>query len=210
MDDFDERRNMAPADGENNIPAEEAAGRARKPRSEYSIRNHDRRSKLFDEMWAEWVEYSREAAECAVFGYYDCHAGSDLERLLLVPLTFLRAGWFDAGYGGPLDVGRDELTIRPQYSVGPYVLDFAIFVGPFGVQKKEWRIAVECDGHYFHERTKEQATRDRRRDRYLALNGWTVMRFTESEINADPRGCVDQIGAQIEQLVGIPRPGDGE
>ena len=52
-----------------------------------------------------------------------------------------------------------------------------------------YRLAVECDGHDFHERTKEQAARDRSRDRELQDAGVTIYRFTGSEIHNDPIGC---------------------
>jgi hypothetical protein len=55
------------------------------------------------------------------------------------------------------------------------------------------RIVVEADGHDFHERTKEQAARDKRRDRELQTAGWTVLRFTGTEIWRDVRACVEQI-----------------
>lgn len=44
------------------------------------------------------------------------------------------------------------------------------------------RLVVEIDGHEFHERTKEQAARDRSRDRAMARAGIQVIRFTGSEI----------------------------
>ena len=45
-------------------------------------------------------------------------------------------------------------------------------------------IAVECDGHEFHEKTKQQAARDKARDRD---------RFTGSEIWKDPGACADEV-----------------
>ena len=53
-------------------------------------------------------------------------------------------------------------------------------------------VVVECDGHNFHERTKEQAARDRRRDREIQERGFKVARFTGAEIWADPFGCAAQ------------------
>jgi very-short-patch-repair endonuclease len=43
-------------------------------------------------------------------------------------------------------------------------------------------IVVEIDGHEFHERTKEQAKRDRMRDRLMLMDGYMVLRYTGSEI----------------------------
>jgi very-short-patch-repair endonuclease len=79
-----------------------------------------------------------------------------------------------------------------QVQVGPYRADF-LFV--------RWReggdppllVAVECDGHEFHERTKAQAARDRARDREMLENGVVVFRFTGSEIWADAGKCVAQV-----------------
>lgn len=55
------------------------------------------------------------------------------------------------------------------------------------------RLIVECDGHEFHERTKEQAAKDRSRDRASTLAGMEVFRFTGSELWRDPYGCAGQV-----------------
>ena len=47
------------------------------------------------------------------------------------------------------------------------------------------KVAVEVDGHDYHERTKEQAKRDRLRDRMLTQAGYFVMRYTGSEVYQD-------------------------
>jgi hypothetical protein len=52
--------------------------------------------------------------------------------------------------------------------------------------------AVECDGHDFHEKTKDQAARDKQRDRELLGLGVTVLRYTGSEIHANARHCAFQ------------------
>ena len=60
----------------------------------------------------------------------------------------------------------------------------------------KWRTVIaECDGHDFHERTKEQAARDRSRDRRASLSGFVVLRFTGSELWKDPLGCAEQVMA---------------
>jgi hypothetical protein len=55
------------------------------------------------------------------------------------------------------------------------------------------KTVVEIDGHDFHDRTKEQASRDRQRDRYLTLDGYTVIRFTGSDVYNDPYQCAEEI-----------------
>jgi very-short-patch-repair endonuclease len=53
-------------------------------------------------------------------------------------------------------------------------------------------VVLEADGHDFHERTKEQAARDRSRDRAMTAAGITVLRFTGSEIWRDPMRCASE------------------
>lgn len=157
-----------------------------------------RHEKLFDEMWGEWAARAREDAK-ALFDWRCSCAGSDLERQFLAALMFLRSDYVGAGYGGPLCAGRADLIVRSQESCGPYTIDFAVIVpAEVGFQKEEIKIAIECDGFYWHDRTKEQAERDKKRDRYLTIHGWRPMRFAESEIRRDPRACV----AQVSELVG--------
>lgn len=51
-------------------------------------------------------------------------------------------------------------------------------------------IAIELDGHTFHEKTKEQVTYRNRRDRALQQAGWTVAHFSFDEFTRDPEGCI--------------------
>ncbi|MBE7157819.1 MAG: DUF559 domain-containing protein [Rhodospirillales bacterium] len=64
---------------------------------------------------------------------------------------------------------------------------------PYGPPITRRRLVVECDGHEFHERTKEQAARDKQRDRFLFNAEYPVMRFTGSEIVAGPLRCAQSI-----------------
>jgi very-short-patch-repair endonuclease len=80
-----------------------------------------------------------------------------------------------------------------QQKIGPYRVDFAF---------PDCRVVVECDGHDYHEKTKEQARRDKRRDRYLTGEGWRVYRFTGSEIFQNADRCV----AEIVSVLPAPPP----
>lgn len=55
------------------------------------------------------------------------------------------------------------------------------------------KFAIEFDGHDFHDRTKEQAQRDKSRDRLLTAKGWSPVRFTGSEVWKDPSDIVAQV-----------------
>jgi very-short-patch-repair endonuclease len=92
--------------------------------------------------------------------------------------------------------GFRRWTVFQEMPVDGYRVDFAIVGGCLN----EWEVAVECDGHNFHERTADQAKHDRRRDRYLQAKGWRVMRFTGSEIVRDVRGCVDELVELLNAL----------
>lgn len=96
----------------------------------------------------------------------------------------------------------DLVTLYPQRPwplPGPkYRLDFGM---GFVWEKRSWLVAVECDGHDFHERTKEQAANDRARDRELMLSGVRTVRFTGSEIYRDPQGCALALLRQLDSVV---------
>ena len=90
-----------------------------------------------------------------------------------------------------------SLLVSPQRKVGPYRADFALW---YRSSMKPVRMVVECDGHAFHEKTKEQARRDKARDRYFLSHGWPVMRFTGSEIHASPERCAGEAGSFLFDL----------
>ncbi len=60
------------------------------------------------------------------------------------------------------------------------LVDLAVFIPGLG----PWRpvVVVECDGHSFHERTPEQASKDRKRVRMLQRLGTLVLPFTGTDI----------------------------
>ena len=94
--------------------------------------------------------------------------------------------------------GRCDIVMTQQADAAGWRADFLIHAWDFG--RGQWRrLIVECDGHEFHERTKEQAVRDRSRDRKAQMLGFAILRFTGSEIHRDPLGCALQIAAWAEQ-----------
>lgn len=81
---------------------------------------------------------------------------------------------------------KATFQVTSQASVGPYKADFLI-------RTAKANLVIECDGHDFHERTKEQAEYDRKRDRWMQANGYAVLRFTGREITRDADKCVEEI-----------------
>lgn len=88
-----------------------------------------------------------------------------------------------------------HLLVLPQAQIGGWRADFLICAtNDSGDRKPAWRKAiVECDGHDFHERTKEQAAKDRSRDREAQMQGYHILRFTGSELWRDPWGCAEKV-----------------
>jgi very-short-patch-repair endonuclease len=71
-----------------------------------------------------------------------------------------------------------------------YRADFHVVVSSKG---EDYGFVVECDGHDFHEKTKEQARNDKKRDRDLMSLGYTVIHFTGSEIFENPFMCANEV-----------------
>lgn len=85
-----------------------------------------------------------------------------------------------------------SVVLRPQHDVTidgeAFRLDFAVIARDPLIQQlaerfnRSIRIAIELDGHEFHERTKAQVARRNYRDRVLQLAGWTVLHVSGSEL----------------------------
>lgn len=96
-------------------------------------------------------------------------------------------------------------NICPQYKINiknkNYVADF--FCSTFIYKNKEYcldrNIVIECDGYDSHH-TKEQRNRDVHRENELKLNGYSVIRFTGTQIFKEPFECFEKaIDFIIEQ-----------
>jgi restriction endonuclease-like protein len=126
---------------------------------------------------------------------------SPIERVMLAALIAETAGrefnWMrhqpkDLGSGW----GRDGEYGYSQVEIGPYRVDFLISHYIVGMYQRH--IVVECDGHDFHERTKEQAARDKQRDRWFQGQNYRVLRFTGSEIWRKPFECAHEVFKMVD------------
>lgn len=100
---------------------------------------------------------------------------------------------------GPFILDSNATTFRLQEKFGPYTADFSITLRHKDGHREE-EIIIECDGHDYHERTKEQAAHDRKRDRWFTAEGIKVFRFTGSEIFNNSSGCVEEIVSFLEDI----------
>lgn len=80
------------------------------------------------------------------------------------------------------------VVVQPRIQFEGFALtpDFGLIAKHTPVNQEPIAIAVELDGHDFHERTKQQASRDKKRDRSLLSKGWSVIRFTGSDVIKSP------------------------
>lgn len=159
-------------------------------------------TRLIEEIMAaarDWAEQSFVDDDCVVGGTI-ANTGSPIEAQLLAAMGFTFRLWADAlvvdKKGSALSPSFYEILshpyttlIIPQFRVREYRVDFALF----NRAEPSVKIAVECDGHKFHEKTKEQAQRDKARDRSLQTAGFKVLRFTGSEIYRRPVDCAREV-----------------
>jgi hypothetical protein len=54
-------------------------------------------------------------------------------------------------------------------------------------------IAIELDGHEFHERTPEQVAQRNVRDADIQVAGWLILHFCGREVLRDPWGCATRL-----------------
>lgn len=118
----------------------------------------------------------------SIAGYapYGLKYESPIEKLLAGAIH-LHAGIF------AMEHATQDLfcELRSQVDISGYRVDLML-IGT------HCAVAIECDGHDFHEKTKKQASRDKARDRAITAAGYSVMRFTGSEIWRDPFACAGE------------------
>ena len=82
----------------------------------------------------------------------------------------------DKSFGHPTNNFKDVLT----------VVDFYI-------EKRDIKLCIYTDGHTYHERTEEQAQRDRTIDRKLQELGFQVLRYTGKDVHENPERIIGDI-----------------
>lgn len=157
-------------------------------------------------------EYAEEAAQGASRAYMSTFermrkkCQSPIEEMLLAGIISVASGetsFSDRSYTWPEypRVPFDGVYCRLQAKVGPYRPDF-LFIFQYKSKEENKRfLVVECDGHDYHEKTKEQAKHDKSRDRWMTQNNIQLLRYTGSEIYNDSDGCAEEVCALIEKTI---------
>ena len=97
---------------------------------------------------------------------------------------------------------QEAFACGPQIKCGRYRVDFGVISM---TALLPILYAIECDGHDFHEKTKEQVARDRSRERALQAAGIRVVRFAGSEIWNEHWWCVQEFLAVDRAVDGNQR-----
>jgi len=108
---------------------------------------------------------------------------SPIEQLFLMEWHYLRAD------------EKCNVTLHPQERVkttgGTYNIDFV--VRSKAGNEARGTVAIELDGHDFHEKTKEQVAQDKKRERAIVKAGLPMLRFSGHEIWKNTRACVLEV-----------------
>jgi len=127
------------------------------------------------------------------------HLQSPLERKLFLALKkeYIR---FEAQY--PLNWKGENISISGKsYDNPKNNFKEVLTVADFYIEKRDVRLCVYTDGHTYHERTEEQAQRDKRIDRKLQEMGFQVLRYTGKDVNENTGDIVAEIKKWIEKPV---------
>ncbi|MRT94596.1 endonuclease domain-containing protein [Ancylomarina sp. 16SWW S1-10-2] len=121
---------------------------------------------------------------------------SPLERKLFIALNeeYIR---FEAQY--PLNWKGEKISIEGKsYNNPKNNFKEVLTVADFYIEKKDVKLCVYTDGHTYHERTEEQAQRDKRIDRKLQELGFQVLRYTGKDVNENTGFIMAEIKKWIE------------
>jgi very-short-patch-repair endonuclease len=96
-------------------------------------------------------------------------------------------------------------VVCPQVSIAGYRVDF--FAAYQNCSDRVGGLIVEIDGHEFHEKTKDQVSRDKSRERALQAEGYRVFRYSGSDVWRSPFECADEV---LQTLIGAIGEIDGK
>lgn len=115
---------------------------------------------------------------------------SPIEQMLSLSLATLNFQ-FSMFINPDLQIIGVENQSKIEFKQGKYRVDFLI---PVVFYKKIHKcFVIECDGYEFHQKTKEQVAKDNKKTRELEKNGYTVIKFSGSEIFNSPELCAFEI-----------------
>ncbi|MBW4362445.1 endonuclease domain-containing protein [Flavobacterium taihuense] len=113
-----------------------------------------------------------------------------------------------------LELSKSYLKFQTQYPLNWYGQNISIegktygdcqnnfkevlTVVDFYIEKRQTKLCIYTDGHTYHERTEEQAQRDRNIDRKLQELGFQVLRYTGKEVKENCEKIITDINKWIK------------
>jgi very-short-patch-repair endonuclease len=113
-------------------------------------------------------------------------ASYDNRRVVNPPAPF--ESWFEVDVA--LELLRSDFTVLPQYEVAGKRIDLVVEGG-------QARLAVECDGDYWHGAERYEA--DMQRQRQLERCGWEFYRIRESAFYSNKDGALAGLWQALEE-----------
>lgn len=147
-----------------------------------------------------------------LLGAYDCkmyesmiNCESPIEQLMALALLDCRERIdfsFDDKIYWLATNNQEEIEIKSK----KYRVDFYLhFVFKYDKNIGELNLIIECDGHDFHEKTKEQVIKGNERDRELQKENYDILHFSGSEIYNHLFNCekeiIEYVKAKYEAFV---------
>lgn len=83
---------------------------------------------------------------------------------------------------------QKEIKVNDKKYIVDFYFESDMYVNQFDTNKK---IIIECDGHDFHQKTKEQVKYDNEREYDLKMAGYEIIRFSGSQIYNEPIKCAE-------------------
>lgn len=153
-----------------------------------------------------------------------------VQQLLLLPLLkeyFYPEFWNDETIKSPIEQifitafemycwleNKEKICLFAQkevkYKDKKYFIDFAFEADDYltqlilenKIKNINFKLAIECDGYEFHQKTKEQVQRDNEREFDLKMAGYEVLRFSGTQIYNNPIKCAKDTYDYIMKKVG--------
>lgn len=142
-----------------------------------------------------------------------------VQQLLMIPLArqyIYPEFWNDESIKSPIEQifitafdfycrfeNKKRIYLFPQKEVvfkdKKYFLDFEFEADDYlsylvfenKIKNKNFKLAIECDGYEFHQKTKEQVQYDNEREYDLKMAGYEVLRFSGTQIYNNPLKCAE-------------------
>lgn len=167
-------------------------------------------SKKLDGKLEEIAEdFGQRCAESALdFSWFDAEGllRGDVEYAMAVALRAMNCGYGWEFDGQQLVVQEwDETGNSPVVQIQPSKMlvgfRIALAIRVRGPNKKTLRMAVQCDGHDFHDMSPEQAKQEKKFEKALTVGRYQLVRFTGEEISNDPAKCAAKIATEIDAFI---------